>query len=569
MRPLADAACELPWLAPCAASLVALTRQSPGSLWPALRCDPGLVLLLLRLKAQHRSTFALSYYSSLLCDPGVLELALEGLGREDLAFVDWRQPQMLPIYRAAIASARTAEALALQTDRCDSEHAWVGGLLAPLGWFAAAAHGDRAASAWQLHQTMPDPTKSTEQPCGLDAQAIARRVTARWHLPAWLGAVAGHLSLPVEAARALGADPDHFLIVQLATTLVEEAGFGLRLAVGTTRQALTSALDLKPDTVQKILTGLKASVNALVPPQDWQAPAGLPLLPDLLRLALINQKTSGAEERSRLHAQVDALHNTVQKQKADEAQCLKEQKLRALAELAAGAGHEINNPLAVISGQAQYLMLSEQEPARIKALQTIVGQTQRIHQTLTQLMQFARPAAPQKQQLDAGGLLSEVVGGLQSLADERQVRLSCEPPPAALTLFVDPAQIRVTMAALLRNAIEAAPAGGWASLRLVNDLRRGVSAIFEDSGPGPTPVDREHLFDPFYSGRRAGRGRGLGLPTAWQFARLHGGDVRYDATESGPTRFVLTLPLDSVVDAVSLLPERNNVNGCHALAQSA
>ena len=49
----------------------------------------------------------------------------------------------------------------------------------------------------------------------------------------------------------------------------------------------------------------------------------------------------------------------------------------------------------------------------------------------------------------------------------------------------------------------------------------------EDNGPGPTPLDREHLFDPFYSGRKAGRGPGLGLPAAWQLARQHGGDVRH------------------------------------------
>jgi len=104
---------------------------------------------------------------------------------------------------------------------------------------------------------------------------------------------------------------------------------------------------------------------------------------------------------------------------------------------------------------------------------------------------------------------------------------------------------------------------------LEHDAHRGVSVVVEDSGPGPTALDREHLFDPFYSGRRAGRGSGLGLPTAWQLARQHGGDVRFDASETGPTRFVLTLPADSVVDALPVLAERNGVNGCHAMAQSA
>jgi signal transduction histidine kinase len=69
-----------------------------------------------------------------------------------------------------------------------------------------------------------------------------------------------------------------------------------------------------------------------------------------------------------------------------------------------------------------------------------------------------------------------------------------------------------------------------------------LQIVFEDSGIGPPAGHREDLFNPFYSGREAGRGRGLGLPTAWRLAHEHGGDVAYDPVPGGPTRFVLTLP---------------------------
>jgi two-component system, NtrC family, sensor kinase len=291
-------------------------------------------------------------------------------------------------------------------------------------------------------------------------------------------------------------------------------------------------------------------------------------MPDFLRLALAHRRTAQFAECERLQVKVDALHDVAQRQRSHEGQRLQEMKLEALAELAAGAGHEINNPLAVISGQAQYLLVSEQEPARRKALQTIVGQTQRIHQTLTQLMQFARPPVPHKQRIDLGGLLSEVAGGLQALADERQVCLTCPELLTAQTLLVDPAQMRAALTSLLRNGIEAAPANGWASLKVQCDAH-GVTFVVEDSGPGPTAADREHLFDPFYCGRKAGRGRGLGLPAAWQLARQHGGDVRFDSQHQGPTRFLLTLPAETLVDTLPLLPERNGTCGTHAVAQSA
>src|SRR5262249_17338788 len=143
--------------------------------------------------------------------------------------------------------------------------------------------------------------------------------------------------------------------------------------------------------------------------------------------------------------------------------------------------------------------------------------------------------------VDVGGLLRQVADGLRDLAGQRNVRLLVTEPAAPLTLDADPNQAQVALRCLLRNAVEAAPAEGWASAR-AEACGDPVELVVEDSGPGPGAAESEHLFDPFYSGRKAGRGRGLGLPTAWRLAREHGGDVRFDAAPRGPTRFTLRLP---------------------------
>jgi two-component system NtrC family sensor kinase len=67
-----------------------------------------------------------------------------------------------------------------------------------------------------------------------------------------------------------------------------------------------------------------------------------------------------------------------------------------------------------------------------------------------------------------------------------------------------------------------------------------ITFTIEDSGPGLTAEAAEHAFDPFYCGRTAGRGRGLGLATAWRLARQNGGDLRFDPTAAPVTRFILT-----------------------------
>src|SRR5205823_2376011 len=180
------------------------------------------------------------------------------------------------------------------------------------------------------------------------------------------------------------------------------------------------------------------------------------------------------------------------------------------------------------SGQAQYLLkqlqvaeetlAEETSPTALleglkgklsRPLQTIVGQTQRIHSVLTDLMHFARPPAPHKQFVPAAAILHEVSESLQETARQKQVRLLCADPPLHWGLHVDTAQIRMALGGMLRNAIEAAPPEGWASVRVENGDGT-LKLIVEDNGPGPAAASVCHLFDPFYSGRSAGRGRGFG-----------------------------------------------------------
>ena len=148
---------------------------------------------------------------------------------------------------------------------------------------------------------------------------------------------------------------------------------------------------------------------------------------------------------------------------------------------------------------------------------------------------------PHKEPFDLGQLVREVITSLEDLAGQHQVRLLFAPVEQPLVLNADPVQVRTALTHLLRNAIEAAPVDGWASVRLETAAVDRVEVVIEDNGEGPPSLQREHLFDPFYSGRAAGRGRGLGLPTAWRLARQHGGDVRLASLPGGPTRFVLSL----------------------------
>jgi signal transduction histidine kinase len=562
-----EAVVELPWLCPAADALAALARTPVA--WSAVRDDPGAVLLVVR----HTTAFtspSRPFSATSLLEPSLIEAALRGLHEHgSTGFVDWGRDGAREVRVAALACARLARRVAEATGRCDPEHAWVGGLLAPLGWLVICAAGPDCA-----RDCLADPGRARHPAAverrhwGLDQAALGRRLARRWGLPPWLAAVVGYLGLPPEDARRCGGAPDLFAVVRLAVALAQGRGAPLRLACGTPEES-AAALGLAPAALEE----LGRDAPDAVPPPSTGCPADTPLLADLLALAAENRRLRDVPTLRRGEGEADALADALQEARAGEAERLRAQKLASMAELAAGAGHEINNPLAVISGQAQFLLnkllKAERRPLGIvedgagtqhavlsteaavlplpaqeteQALRKIVEQAQRIHQILRELMQFARPPQPHKQPFDAGELVQEVAASLADLAAHRRVRLVASRPEQPVSLSADPGQVRMALGCLLRNAVEAAPAEGWAGVRLETLPSGVVEIVVEDNGPGPPPQQREHLFDPFYSGRSAGRGRGLGLPTAWRLARQHGGDVRFVSLPDGPTRFVLSLP---------------------------
>jgi signal transduction histidine kinase len=462
--------------------------------------------------------------------------------------VSWNQPGLLSIYRTAIDCGALAAGLATRTGKAVPELAWVAGVLAPVGWFAVGAvDADAAASCLNDPAHIGQPAATQRQYWGLDAGAIARRLARRWQLPPWLTAVVGHLTLAPETARTMGADENLFRIVQLAVGLAAPLGGQLDLVPTVPMARMAEYLGL-PD-VNDFTTDVVADCGEEQQPSPPIAPtlAEIPWLRALLLTAAEHRRVTDVPVIERLERDNDELHRALTEQCSTEERRLRALNLSTLAEFAAGAGHEINNPLAVISGQAQYLLGREADPARQKSLQTIVGQAQRIHDILTQLMRFARPARPQKQLIDLVGVARDVALSLTEFAAERKVQLRAPEPTPAINGFIDPKQLCMALAALLRNAIEAAPADGWASIQVVAQAQT-LDIVVDDSGPGLTPQQREHMFDPFYSGRQAGRGRGLGLPTAWRLARENGAEVFLDEQVQANTRFVFRVPRDIAWD---------------------
>lgn len=220
--------------------------------------------------------------------------------------------------------------------------------------------------------------------------------------------------------------------------------------------------------------------------------------------------------------------------------------LRSLAEFAAGAGHELNNPLAVILGRAQLLLARTNEPEAKRSLRAIIGQSQRAHRILRDLMYVARPPAPRLrpcQPMEIGRL---VLRELIDEAESRGIRLNFEAETQnvdSLSLaWTDPEALRHLVEVLARNAIEATPSGQSIRVKAAEETDR-ITWQFQNPGRKLNDEEVRHLLDPFYCGRSAGRGLGLGLPRLARFLENVGGELRWETSEDGISTFRATVPI--------------------------
>ncbi|MBC8289033.1 MAG: HAMP domain-containing histidine kinase [Planctomycetes bacterium] len=225
---------------------------------------------------------------------------------------------------------------------------------------------------------------------------------------------------------------------------------------------------------------------------------------------------------------------------------LRDLKLEALAEFAAGAGHEINNPVATIAGRASLLLRDETDPERRRALETIGGQAYRIRDMIGDAMTFARPPEPRVQTISPAALVKDVLNSIEETRQQQNTTIETD-LDESLQFSADPEQFRVVASCLIRNSLEALQNGGHIQVQLrvvqlrvvqlsqvqLNGEADSVVLRVSDDGPGLKEVEREHLFDPFFSGRQAGRGLGFGLSKCWQILRQHGGSLDTEDCDSG------------------------------------
>ena len=221
-------------------------------------------------------------------------------------------------------------------------------------------------------------------------------------------------------------------------------------------------------------------------------------------------------------------------------------RLRTVGELASGIAHQMGTPLNVVRGRGAMIASGEVNEMRMRELGAIVvEQADRVGDTIRRLMDFARRQHPNFVNADLAQVVQQSIHLVESLASEREIRLDVSLPREPLTIAVDAGQIHQALTNLLVNAVHASPRGESVSVALAQGDGH-VNITVRDRGKGIPEEQLAHIFDPFYTTKRAGEGTGLGLSVADGIVREHGGHISVESRVGEGARFSVHLPVRSL-----------------------
>ena len=231
-----------------------------------------------------------------------------------------------------------------------------------------------------------------------------------------------------------------------------------------------------------------------------------------------------------------------------EEQLIQAEKLAAMGQMLAGVAHELNNPLTAILGVTELLRERQGlDDGTRRQLDLTHRQARRAARIVQNLLEFSRPAAPQKKPLDVNSLVDRTLQLHEHSLRRNNVEVDFQPLPATPSVVGDANQLIQVFLNLISNAehaIREIREGGRVQIR-VGRMGSHISVTVQDDGIGILPEALPRLFDPFYTTKRPGGGTGLGLSICMSIVREHGGSIDVESLPAGGSAFTVFLPAAS------------------------
>jgi PAS domain S-box-containing protein len=229
-----------------------------------------------------------------------------------------------------------------------------------------------------------------------------------------------------------------------------------------------------------------------------------------------------------------------------EEQLIQAEKLAAMGQMLAGVAHELNNPLTAILGASELLRdrAGIDESTR-RQLDMTHRQARRAAKIVHNLLEFSRPALPQKKALDLNAVVDRTLQLHEHSLRRNAIEVDFSSSPGLPPTIGDANQLIQVFLNLIGNAEQAIREirpSGRIQIRLGQSGDR-IFATVQDDGVGIKPEALPKIFDPFFTTKRPGGGTGLGLSICLSIVREHGGDIEAEALPAGGAAFTVFLPV--------------------------
>ncbi|MBE0461755.1 MAG: GAF domain-containing protein [Candidatus Aminicenantes bacterium] len=215
-------------------------------------------------------------------------------------------------------------------------------------------------------------------------------------------------------------------------------------------------------------------------------------------------------------------------------------KLAAVGELAAGAAHEMRNPLTAIKSSIQYLTTKRQNTQEKNLLLSALKETERIEEILSALLSFSRHSDIKMSKCNLLETLENCLELISFQAKKQKVKLSRNLPFSSLFIKADNTKLKQLFLNLFLNSLQAMKDGGELKVEVTLLENQRVLIIISDTGEGISKENLDKIFDPFFTTKKGGTG--LGLSICYGIVKSHQGEMEVKSKLNYGTTALVKLP---------------------------
>jgi PAS domain S-box-containing protein len=232
-------------------------------------------------------------------------------------------------------------------------------------------------------------------------------------------------------------------------------------------------------------------------------------------------------------------------QKNLERELKEKEKLAIIGEVVSTIAHNLSNPLNIISGNADYLLMDKTERAEgYEELKVIIAETTRITKSIRQILNFSKPVNLTKEKTNINNLINEVTERVRFIINDKKINFESDFKTDINEIPIDREQMQDVLLNILNNSIQAIHSEGY--IKIKTNVENGkLKIIISDNGGGIKESDLHNIFKPFFSTKEYGKGTGLGLSFAERVIKEHRGTIKAESEYRKGTTFTILLPIST------------------------